>query len=111
MGHQTGGFVAALGPSIGVEDYQVGEALVGAFEMAGHGTALDRWFSRRGGELRLDLWRANVDQLEAAGVMASRICVAGVSTAAHPGWLESYRRDGAAAGRLVAAVVVPRARG
>jgi copper oxidase (laccase) domain-containing protein len=61
--------------------------------------------------LRLDLWRANVDQLIAAGVSAERICTAEVSTPAHPGWFESYRRDGPAAGRLVAAVVVPLSRG
>lgn len=99
--------VAAIGPSIGPDDYEVGDALVAAFEEAGHGRFIDRWFARAGGGLRLDLWRANVDQLEAVGVAASRIAVAGVSTAAHPGWLESYRRDGPAAGRLVAAIVVP----
>ena len=103
--------VAALGPSIGPDDYQVGEPLIEAFAQAGHAATLDRWFSRRRGVLRLDLWRANVDQLIAAGVSAERICTAEVSTPAHPGWFESYRRDGPAAGRLVAAVAVPPLRG
>jgi YfiH family protein len=106
-GTRPADLVAAIGPSIGAADYPVGESLVEAFEQAGHACAIDRWFSRVSGELRLDLWRANVDQLAAAGIVPSRIAVAGVSTAAHPGWLESYRRDGARAGRLVAAVVVP----
>lgn len=99
--------VAAIGPSIGPDDYQVGEALIDAFEQAGHGSSIERWFSRREDMLRLDLWRANVDQLEAAGVPAASISLAAVSTVAYPGWLESYRRDGPAAGRLVAAIVVP----
>jgi hypothetical protein len=99
--------VAAMGPSIGPDDYEVGEALIDAFRDGGHGASVDRWFSRRDGVLRLDLWQANVDQLVAAGVRPDRIVTAGLSTAVHPGWLESYRRDGAAAGRLVAAIVVP----
>jgi YfiH family protein len=99
--------VAAMGPSIGPDDYEVGEALIDAFRDSGHGAPVDRWFSRRDGVLRLDLWRANVDQLVAAGMRPDRIFTAGLSTAVHPGWLESYRRDGAAAGRLVAAIVVP----
>jgi hypothetical protein len=102
--------VAALGPAIGPDDYVVGDGLIGAFEQAGHGEGVSRWFSRRDGRLHLDLWRANVDQLKAAGVHADRIVTAELSTFAHPAWLESYRRDGTAAGRLVAAVVVPDAR-
>jgi polyphenol oxidase len=110
-GTRPADLVAALGPGIGPEDYQVGESLVAAFREAGHAASIDLWFARAGGVLRLDLWRANVDQLEAAGVPADRVFVAGVSTVAYPGWLESYRRDGEAAGRLVGAVVVPPARG
>jgi copper oxidase (laccase) domain-containing protein len=48
--------------------------------------------------------------LQAAGVREDRIVTAELSTFGHPRWLESYRRDGAAAGRLVAAVVVPEGR-
>ena len=99
--------VAALGPGIGPADYEVGASLLDAFSQAGHADAVPRWFSRDNGVLRLDLGRANVDQLEAAGVSPERIVGSGLSTFAHPEWLESYRRDGAKAGRMVAAVVVP----
>jgi polyphenol oxidase len=99
---------AALGPSIGPADYEVGESLVEAFDAAGHGDAIPNWFRRAAaGSLYLDLWRANIDQLRTAGVGPERIFAAELSTAAHPGWLESYRRDGTAAGRLIAAIVVP----
>jgi hypothetical protein len=106
-GSRPSDLVAAIGPSIGPDDYEVGESLVAAFREAGHGHAVDRWFRRVDGPLRLDLWRANREQLESTGVPAASIVTAELSTAAHPGWLESYRRDGARAGRLVAAVVVP----
>lgn len=101
---------AAIGPSIGPDDYEVGQPLVDAFRAAGHPAAdLDRWFVAGGGgpRLRLDLWRASRDQLVAAGLRPERVHVCGLSTLAHPGVFESYRRDGEAAGRMAAAIVVP----
>jgi YfiH family protein len=101
--------VAAIGPSIGPGDYAVGESVVGAFA-AGHDDAsLARWFRRPASAdgWLLDLWRANQDQLERAGVRAGSIFNAEVSTYAHPDWLESYRRDADGAGRMVAIVGVP----
>lgn len=102
--------VAALGPSIGPDDYEVGEALREQFTKAGHDpAAIARWFRRREdtGRWFLDLWQANRDQLETAGVRATAIFVSGLSTPRHPEWLESYRRDGDRAGRMAAIVVVP----
>jgi YfiH family protein len=93
--------VAALGPSIGPCCYTVGEELIEAFREAGQDDVdLGRWF-RHGERLELDLWTANRDQLEAAGVPRSAIYVSGLCTACHPEWFYSYRREGTAAGRLV----------
>lgn len=93
--------VAALGPSIGPCCYTVGEELTHAFHARGH-TERDvgRWFSG-GASLQLDLWTANRDQLLAAGVPARAVFVSRLCTACHPAWFYSYRREGAAAGRLV----------
>lgn len=102
--------VAAIGPSIGPDDYEVGDSVLTDFAVAGHDkAALARWFRRVGtdGRLRLDLWQANQDQLVAAGLRAARIHACGLSTFRHPAWLESYRRDGPRAGRMAAAVSVP----
>jgi YfiH family protein len=100
--------LAAIGPSIGPSDYEVGDSVFEAFNDAGQGAAAVQWFTRRrDGRLTLDLWRANSDQLVSTGVSTDRIFLAGLSTATHKGWLESYRRDGPAAGRLVAAIVTP----
>lgn len=102
--------LAAIGPSIGPDDYEVGAEVRQAFLDAGHDPAhVARWFrpARRPGAWCLDLWAANRDQLIGAGVARTAIHVAGVSTMAHPGWLESYRRDGPRAGRMAAVIVVP----
>jgi len=103
--------VAAIGPSIGPDDYEVGEALVDAFRSAGHGPEeVARWFIRRSSRLHLDLWSANRDQLVTAGVSPDRIFTCGLSTCAHPEVFDSYRSDGERAGRMAALIVVPRAR-
>jgi polyphenol oxidase len=101
--------VAAVGPSIGACCYTVGEELVTAFEQAGHARdELDRWFSTHDdGRLALDLWTANRDLLEAAGVPAANIHVAGLCTKTHREVFESFRADGDGAGRMAAIVVAP----
>lgn len=109
FGCRPSNLVAALGPSIGPDDYEVGEALVEAFIAAGHADRVDGWFGRSGrdGAWRLNLWRAVRDQLTQAGVPAGAVHAAGLSTKPHPRWLESFRRDGSNAGRMAAIVVVP----
>ena len=100
--------MAAIGPSVGPDDYEVGEALLDAFRAAGHKSRdVDRWFTRSTTRPHLDLWRANADQLIAAGVKAERVFSCGLSTVAHPAVFDSYRVDGAKAGRMAALVVVP----
>jgi copper oxidase (laccase) domain-containing protein len=59
--------------------------------MAGQG----RWY--------LDLWSATRDQLEECGVRPDQIFVAQLCSASH-GAFCCYRRDGARAGRIAAAI-------
>lgn len=100
--------VAAIGPSVGGDDYEVGETLIDAFTEAGHGQVqIDRWFSRPDGKLHLDLWAANRDQLIEAGIDASHIFLSGLSTVSYPEIFHSYRVAGANAGRMAALIVVP----
>ena len=98
--------VAAVGPSIGQCCYQVGPEVRAAFAEAGHAVDdIDRWFSADVGDrLRLDLWRATRDQLQAAGVPPEAIHVARICTATHVDRFFSFRVEGAAAGRLVAVI-------
>ncbi|MFM8533445.1 MAG: peptidoglycan editing factor PgeF [Acidimicrobiia bacterium] len=98
----------AIGPSAGPQDYVVGDSLVAAFLEAGHPRPeVDRWFSRSDGQLRLDLWAANTQQLVDAGVAPGNIFVSGLSTMTHPGIFDSYRVDGERAGRMAGVIVVP----
>ena len=100
--------VAAIGPSVGPDDYEVGDSLIEAFKAAGHDDRdIERWFRRAPGKLRLDLWSANRDQLIAAGLTADHIDLCGLSTLPHPDVFASYRRDGERAGRMAALIRVP----
>jgi YfiH family protein len=108
--------VAAIGPSIGVCCYGVGDELVDRFREAGHRTGdLDRWFSRepragaaqKKGGLRLDIACANRDQLIAAGLSPERIFSCGLCTQTHREVFHSYRADGDGAGRMAGIIRVP----
>jgi YfiH family protein len=101
--------IAAIGPSVGPADYEVGESLVVSFLESGHSqSSIDRWFQRRGGKLFLDLWAANIDQLIGAGIDAGDISLCGLSTVSRPDVFDSYRVDGENAGRMSGIIVVPR---
>jgi hypothetical protein len=101
--------VVALGPSIGPCCYEVGEDVRRAFlESDGHRGAVASWFTSPDGlKPRLDLWRANRDQLVQAGVPPAQVHRAGLCTATRRDLFFSYRAEGAAAGRMVAAIKAP----
>ncbi|HUQ86273.1 MAG TPA: peptidoglycan editing factor PgeF [Vicinamibacterales bacterium] len=100
--------VAAIGPSVGPSDYQVGDSVVGAFLAAGHPQSdMDPWFRRQGDKIYLDLWAANIHQLIDAGVDAGDIFLCGLSTVSHPAIFDSYRVEGEKAGRMAGIIVVP----
>jgi YfiH family protein len=111
FGSSPARLVAAIGPSIGPCCYVVGEELIEAFRCAGHQDGwLDVWFTRAAdGRLRLDLWRATLDQLTAEGLASDRVHVAGLCTMHHRDRFYSYRGDGPRTGRM-AAVIRPGAR-
>ena len=99
----------AIGPSIGPDEYEVGEPLMEAFINGGHAqNDVHRWFSRDRAKPHLDLWSANRDQLTAAGVDPARIHSCGLSTYRHPLVFTSYRREADAAGRMAGMIEVPR---
>lgn len=108
FGSRPSDLMAAIGPSAGPDEYEVGPSLVEAFRDAGHATGdLARWFIRSGEKLRLDLWTANTDELTVAGVTPGHISTCRLSTVAHPEVFDSYRSAGERAGRMAAIVVVP----
>lgn len=103
LGIAPADLVAAVGPSAGPCCYQVDAVVRDAF-VARHTRALT-WFADDGAaHWKLDLWRANVDQLVEAGLAPADVASARLCTIDHPDTCFSYRRDGAGTGRLAAAI-------
>jgi YfiH family protein len=90
IGIAAGDLVAALGPSIGPCCYEVGPEVLQA---VGGGSGR-----------HLDLAGANVAQLRSAGMKAEAIFRAPWCTACRTDLFFSYRREGRAAGRLMACI-------
>lgn len=103
LGIAPGDLVAAVGPSAGPCCYQVDAVVRDAF-VERQPRALS-WFERDDeAHWKLDLWRANIDQLVDAGLALTNIASARFCTIDHPDTCFSYRRDGAGTGRMAAAV-------
>jgi hypothetical protein len=86
---------AAIGPAIGPCCYEVGPEVR---------TALAPWIDSAANSAHVDLVEANRRQLLAAGMAPDRIDAGRLCTRCRPDWFESFRRDGAAAGRMLSAV-------
>ena len=99
-GSRPGDLVAALGPGIGPCCYEVGEEVRGAFGPGGSA------FFRPGpnGRPHLDVRAANVRQLVEAGLRPQAIHHLAECTRCRADLYPSYRRDGAAAGRMISFV-------
>jgi copper oxidase (laccase) domain-containing protein len=94
--------LAAVGPSIGPDAFEVGPEVREAFAAAGlaecirPGRAEGRWLADLPAALRV--------QLEASGVAAGRIEVDGSCTWSDPVAHFSYRRDGSRSGRMASII-------
>jgi YfiH family protein len=106
FGSEPADLLAAVGPCLGVCCGEVGDEVVQAFRLAGHGErSLDRWFSMGpGGRWHLNLARANLDQLLDAGLRPASIYTAGLCTRSFPAIFHSYRAAGVHAGRMAALI-------
>jgi YfiH family protein len=92
--------IAGLGPAVGPCHYPVGGEVADSFREA-FGAEADGFIATgTEGRFTLDLWKANVGRLIAAGVPPERIESSRLCTACHPDLFYSYRRDGARTGRL-----------
>jgi hypothetical protein len=95
--------VAGISPSAGPCCYRVGPEVLDA-AVRELGLLAERFFRVSGGKFIFDLWGANRQQLHAAGVPGANITTSGVCTICHNETYPSYRAEGDAAGRFVAAI-------
>lgn len=93
--------VAAVGPAIGVEAYEVGPEVAKAFHDAELMPVVRLDF---GDKPHVDLRAAVVLRLAAAGLDPDRIDTTDHCTHRDADWFYSYRRDGRRSGRLAAAI-------
>lgn len=100
-GAGPGELVAAIGPGIGVEAYEVGPEVANAFHQAGLVSAVRLDL---GDKPHVDLRSAAVLQLTDAGLPPDRIETTDHCTFRDAGLLFSYRRDGKRSGRQAAVI-------
>jgi len=90
--------LAALGPCIGHECYEVGENVYHSFEQEGLSTGSFRNHPLRRRKYLFDLKRANLSQMVSVGVEEKNVFSADICTHCHEN-LPSFRRDKDKAGR------------
>jgi YfiH family protein len=127
FGTRMADLLVAIGPAIGSCCYEVGPDVRAQFEQSSFTPAqVRRWFSavpvasgfnptmtslspiRREGHWFFDASQSARDELRSAGLTGAQIYVSGLCTASHHDVFCSYRRDGAPAGRMAAAIRLSR---
>jgi YfiH family protein len=108
FGSRPGELLAAIGPSIGPDHYEIREDVIDRVRQA-FGRQADELLTTRNGHTHFDLWAANFRLLEQAGV--SHVEVAGLCTACHPEDWYSHRAEMGRTGRFGALIAVSEPRG
>ena len=97
------GLLACICPSVGLCCYEVGQDVQDS-AVAGLGAHGVKFFAYRKGKLHFDMQACICDQLLRVGLGRHNVHVAGVCTICHEDLFCSYRRQGAVAGRFLAAI-------
>lgn len=95
--------IAAVGPSICQDCYEVSEDVTSRFKEAfWEEDWKDLFYKKENGKFQLDLWKANEINLREAGVLPEHIAVTNVCTCCNPKILFSHRVQGWNRGNLCA---------
>lgn len=97
---KTENITAYIGPSISMQNYEVGEQVASLFD--------NQVVNRREGRYFIDLKKANYHMLIEQGVPPSNIQCSGLCTFEMPCFLHSYRRDGKYSGRSLGVIAISR---
>lgn len=95
---------ATIGPSISSSVYEVGNDVVTNFENAGFD--IEKIFEKRNDSIFLDLWTANQQSLENAGILPENIEIAGLCTYTEQERFFSARRLGLKSGRMLSGIML-----
>lgn len=92
--------LAAIGPSICQDCYEVSEDVASAFaaEFAGHETEI--LIDKGNGKYQLDLWRSNAIVMQEAGIEKEHLAVTNLCTCCNPKLLFSHRASHGKRGNL-----------
>lgn len=95
--------LAAIGPSICQDCYEVSQDVAEQFQAAFPRGVWDRLMYRKeNGKYQLNLWEANLQVLLEAGIPRSRILLPGICTCCNPDFLFSHRASQGKRGNLAA---------
>lgn len=101
FGSKPGDLLAAVGPSICQECYEVSEEVIGLFR---ENFAEELWpklfYRKDNGHYQLNLWEANRLIFQEAGILPQHITVTDICTACNPELLFSHRASGGKRGNL-----------
>lgn len=97
---------ACIGPSIGVDSFEVGEEVYHAFEQAQFPMEQIAKWNDGTGKWHIDLWEANSWLLTQSGVELNHIEVAGICTVQQVEHFFSARKLGIASGRILSGMVL-----
>lgn len=101
FGSEPGDLLAAVGPSICQECYEVSEEVIGLFQ---ENFAEELWpklfYRKDNGHYQLNLWEANRLIFQEAGILPQHITVTDICTACNPELLFSHRASGGKRGNL-----------
>ena len=98
--------LAAIGPSICRDCYEVGEEVAAAFRGLFGEEALEVLREKENGKYLLDLWKANEKVLLSAGIKREHLSVTDICTCCNPQYLFSHRASHGKRGNIGAFIML-----
>lgn len=106
FGSRPEDILAAVGPSICRECYEVGEDVAEAFRKLFSGDMSDILTRKEDGKYLLDLWKANEKVLLSAGILKEHLAMTDICTCCNPEYLFSHRASCGKRGNIGAFIML-----
>ena len=98
--------IAAIGPSISLKDFEIGDEVYQAFADAGFDMKQISSFDTQAQKHHIDLWKANIMLLQSKNVKYDNIECSEISTYSHSEDFFSARRLGIKSGRILSGLML-----